>query len=79
MIGERHIRKARGSFGKTTDEITEAKREMNSSKTEGIKALSRAIGDAPAKALTCVYRDRDTKDGGGNEKSRATRKTLMRL
>ena len=63
-IGEKHIRKARGLFGKIKDERNKAKREINSSKTEGIKALSRAIGDAPAKPLTCVFRDRDTEDGG---------------
>ena len=45
------------------DEIANIKRETNASKTEGVKALSRAVGDAPAKPLTCVFRDRHAEDG----------------
>ena len=63
-MGEMHILKAKAMIGKLKSEITKVRRAANSSKIDGVKHLSKAIGDKPAKPLTCVVRDRDTADGG---------------
>ena len=63
-IGELHVNKAKNFNAKVKAHVKAAKRESNDCKTKGVKNLSRAIGGQRAKPLTCVCRDRDTKDGG---------------
>lgn len=63
-LGEQHIQTAKHLASKAKAEVMRAKRGVNSSKKDGIKHLSKGIGNQPAKPLTCVKRDRDTPDGG---------------
>ena len=62
--GELHATRAKLLQSKIKVEATKIKSEANSDKKQGIKKLSRAIGEAPAKPLMFVKRDMDTDDGG---------------
>jgi hypothetical protein len=63
-LGEAHINRAKAYNAKAKAEVTKQNRNDNDCKLKGIKNISRAIGGARAKPLTCVVRDRDTEDGG---------------
>ena len=62
--GELHNGKAKAYNVKLKAEIRKAKKTANDCKAKGMKNISRAICEQPAKPLTCVCRDRDTADGG---------------
>ena len=59
-----HISRAKMMTSKAKAEALKLRREANSNKKDGIKNMSRAIGDEPANPLLCVKRDRDIADGG---------------
>ena len=63
-LGEQHVLRAKSVASKARAEVMQVKRGINSSKNDGIKHLSKAIGNEPAKPLTCVKIDRDTPGGG---------------
>ena len=63
-LGEMHINKAKAFSSKFRQEIKKAKRRNNDCKIKGLKNISRAIGQQPARPLTCVCRDEPTIDGG---------------
>ena len=63
-LGELHISKAKSFNAKLKVEVQKAKRRANDCKIKGVKNISNAIGGPRAKPLTCVFRDRDTEDGG---------------
>ena len=62
--GNLHVAKAKTYSAKLKAEIKKTKKVANDCKVKGLKNISKAIGDRPAKPLTCVCRDRDTQDGG---------------
>lgn len=63
-LAEAHASRAKAIRDKLRAEVQNAKATNKSCKKFGVKNLSAAIRDQKAQALTCVARDRDTKDGG---------------
>ena len=63
-IADTHILRARRLQRRCKDEVAKIRKEQNSSKKDGVKNLSKAIGDRKASPLICIERDRDTADGG---------------
>ncbi len=49
---------------KLRGEVQKKRRHKHGCNKQGVKHLSKAIGDQQAKALMCVARDQDTEDGG---------------
>ena len=62
-LADARINKATNLNIKHKTGVNKAKRKANECMTKGLKNISRAIGDQPAKPLTCVCRDKDTHDG----------------
>ena len=63
-IAEAHNAKAQAYMAKVKSEVSHIKSQQNSTKKNGIKHLSRTIGDNKAQPLIMVERDRATQDGG---------------
>ena len=51
-------------ISKAKTEALKLRREANSNKKDGVKKMSRVIGDEPANRLLCVKRDGDIAGGG---------------
>ena len=65
-VGEMHLEIAKSLYCRVKQEAIKIKHKANSDgrKGNGIKQISKSIGDPAAKPLIFVKRDRDTEDGG---------------
>ena len=63
-LGKAHAKKAQGVAERAIAENATNCKEVNSSKANGAKHISKAIGSKQGQPLIVVGRDRDTKDGG---------------
>ena len=70
-MAEQHWNKAKVQEAKAKEDIKRNMKDKNSDKKEGLKSISRHIGEHGGKPLTCVERDSDTSDGGKEERSQA--------
>ena len=59
-----HTAKAKSFFEKCRAVVRKTKVEENSNGGKGVKKIANLVGEAKARALTAIERDKDTSDGG---------------